>query len=73
MTAYVLKKKVFTDPELACRAAKELGISVKCLYKKMRNPDKWTIAEITLLKRFFSLSMDETIKIFAPKVANRNY
>lgn len=72
MSGYLFKKKIFTDAALADEVAKLLGITKKALYRKTRDPLRFTLAEVTVLKGIFSLSMDEIIKIFAPFVAYCN-
>ena len=71
-SAYLFKKRLFSDSKLAASVAEKLGISRKTLYRKLRCPLAFTLAEVTVLKRIFSLGMDEIIKIFAPFVAKRN-
>ena len=71
-SAYLFKKRLFSDSKLAAFVAKRLGISRKTLYRKLRYPLAFTLAEVAVLKRTFSLGMDEIIKIFAPFVAKRN-
>ena len=72
MSGYLFKKKIFTDAALADEVAKLLGITKKALYRNARDPLRFTLAEVTVLKGIFSLSMDEIIKIFAPFVAYCN-
>ena len=72
ISAYLFKKRIFSDGKLARKVAENLGISRKILYHKLRDPLSFTLAEVTVIKRIFSLSMDEIIKIFAPFVAYCN-
>ena len=51
---------------------KATGLSRTDLYRKLRNPKKFTLGEIVSIKAVLQLSMDETIHIFAPFVANYN-
>ena len=49
------------------------GLNAKQLKYKLYNPGRFTLGEVASIKRVLQLSMEETIKIFAPKVANCNY
>ena len=51
---------------------KEAGLTFEALKRKLYNPGRFTFFDIIVIKKVMKLSMDETIKIFVPRVAKYN-
>lgn len=67
-----LRQRLKENPlegEKICNGA---HLSKKNFRRKLYNPRKFTIFEILVIRSVMGLTMDETIKIFAPFVANYN-
>lgn len=57
------------ERELIC---KQSGLTFPMLKRKLYNPGRFTFFEILIARKVLNLTMDETIKIFAPFVVKRN-
>lgn len=57
------------EREMVCKGA---GLTFDALKRKLYNPGKFTFFDIIIIRKVMKLSMDETIKIFAPRVAKYN-
>lgn len=57
------------ERELICKQA---GLTFNSLKTKLYNPGKFTFFDILIFRKVMNLTMDETIKIFAPFVAKHN-
>lgn len=68
-----LLKFIKTNRVLSECIAEKLGITTKQLILKLESPMRLTIGELVVLKSIFHFSAKETIYIFAPWVAYRNY
>lgn len=68
-----LRKAIDSNPEIAEKLSASMNISKSELSRKLMRPRRLTMGQVMVLKRFFSLSTEETVFIFAPAVAHRNY
>lgn len=67
-----LRQRLRDNPnerELIC---KQSGLTFSMLKRKLYNPGRFTFFEILIARKVLNLTMDQTIKIFAPFVVNRN-
>ena len=67
-----LRERILKNPSVREEICKETGMNRSSLKRKLYNPEKFTIFDIVVIKRILNLTMDETIKKFAPFVANYN-
>ena len=67
-----LKDRILKNPSVREEICRETGMNKNGLKQKLYNPEKFTLMDIIVIKRILNLSMDETIKKFAPFVANYN-
>ena len=68
-----LLKFIKTNRILSECIAEKLGITANQLIAKLESPMTLTVGELVILKSVFHFSAKETIYIFAPWVAYRNY
>ena len=68
----ILRRAVRENESMACSICRATGLNKFNLGRKLYNPKKFTIGEIIMVKSVLGLTMDETIKIFAPFVAKYN-
>ena len=67
-----LRQRLKENPRECEKLCKEACLSKSNLKRKLYNPRKFTIYEMLVARRILGLTMDETIKIFAPFVAKHN-
>ena len=67
-----VRQRLRENPDEYGRICSLSGLAKGALKRKLYNPKKFTLYEVIAFKRVMALSMDETIKIFAPFVANSN-
>ncbi len=67
-----LRKRLRENERERALVCKHSGLTFSNLKKKLYNPKKFTISDILIFRRVMNLTMDETIKIFAPFVAKHN-
>ena len=67
-----LRDRILKNPSVREAICKETGMNKSGLKRKLYNPEKFTLMDIVVIKRILNLTMDETIKKFAPFVANYN-
>ena len=68
----ILRQLIKENEAVSCSVCKAVGLNKMGLNRKLYNPKKFTIGEIIAVKSVLGLTMDETIKIFAPFVAKHN-
>lgn len=68
----LLRRVIRENEKMGCAVCKAAGLSSINLNRKLYNPKKFNLGEIVAIKSVLGLTMDETIKIFAPFVAKYN-
>lgn len=68
----ILRQIIRENEKLNCRICRATGLNRVNLNRKLYNTKKLSIGEIVAIKSVLGLTMDETIKIFAPFVAKYN-
>lgn len=67
-----LRQRLRENPWEREKVCKQAGLTFNTLKKKLYNPGKFTFFDILIFRKVMNLTMDETIKIFAPFVAKHN-
>ena len=67
-----VREAIRENKKINCRICRATGLSRINLNRKLYNIKKLNLGEIVVIKSVLGLSMDETIKIFAPFVAKHN-
>lgn len=67
-----LRKSLRENPARREEICKQTGLTFSTLKRKLYKPGAFTFFEILIFRKIMHLTMDETIKIFAPFVANHN-
>ena len=68
----MVREAIRENKKVNCRICRATGLSRINLNRKLYNTKKLSLGEIVVIKSVLGLSMDETIKIFAPFVAKYN-
>ena len=68
----ILRQSIRENEQVGCSVCKATGLNSINLNRKLYNPKKFSLGEIVAIKSVLGLTMDETIKIFAPFVAKHN-
>lgn len=68
----ILRQAIRENEKMRCSVCKATGLDGINLNRKLYNPKKFNIGDIVAIKSVLGLTMDETIKIFAPFVAKYN-
>ena len=67
-----MRDRILKNPTVREEICRETGMNKSGLKRKLYNPEKFTLMDIIVIKRILNLTMEETIKKFAPFVANYN-